>query len=1847
MNHSLKTRALSLLLAVLMVVGMVPMPSMAAETEETTTPTETTPVVSEDSVVLTLDDGEDETVYVTVTFDYQNGTDPVTQDVESGIAMSKPEEPSYEGYTFLGWYFGEEAWDFATPVTADMTLTAVWEEKETEPSELEVVKFIVTFDAAGGSTVEAQTIEAGQTAAQPADPIYDGYMFRCWTCDGEAWDFATPVTADMTLTAVWEEKETEPSEPEVVKFTVTFDAAGGSAVEAQTVEAGQTAVEPEDPTYEGYTFLGWLNGETVYDFTAEVTADIVLTASWEAIPEEQDITYSGGLQFGMTDCDYYNIIESNKYTLVPGATEYQYILNDDSGSRRQVVHVIEVDTKNPNVSLMPSFKNISTDVDYTDTNNWGSITVSDHAAHAEKDLGKNVIGGMNVSLSWDFTHPYGLLIYEGKVLYDSRFSCEICGTSGHPGGGDLVIYKDGTAELRDTKQPLTGEEWMAQTVCFNYLVKDGKNLNAAESHTAGDPRSVIGIKEDGTLVMMMVDGRMAPYSTGFTNHEMAEIMIALGCVDAINCDGGGSSTFMTEREGSGALTVKSRFSDGSERQTLTALLVLSNVAATGEFDHAAIETDVKLVTPGSAVTFTAAGVDGAGAPAELPEGVSWQMADASMGAVVDGVFTSNGTVGTATVQMVYEGNVVGEASVDVVIPDSISFDYPNMTVPYGKSINLDVSAMYGNSPVTLKASDLNFTLENNTIGTIEGTTFTAVDDAVENPSSAITVTLVHNEEVIAEGTINLGRGSEIVYDFEGGAEDVSNWSLSYKGSSTPDKYYFNDTFEVVTAENGKVRNGNYSLKITSDGDSITCMNWCQTRFDGLNIDVTDAVSISFWMYIPEGSHGIEWDIGSAIPVVLGHEFKYGTGWQYFTVPVSSIGTNITKVDRFTLYHSDTNNTPDGYVHSERPNYYADVVYYIDDITVNYSSAVDDNQAPVISSASVSYEGVDTAVAIKGQTLPTNTVAFTANASDNYSGLDVSTVAVYVDGNQVAASCSDSGMIATGDINLANGGHVVRFQISDNMGNQSTFVEYYFVLNGGSAQNTIHYVPADPTLENVAEDSLVWMNLEATAIENVDKVTTVIDLDQNSKWELAHMELADGFTATYSVNAETNDATIVITRTGKVTATGKIVLASLPIRVWAPVFHQNGALFTEDAMKYRLVSVMSHVEKGVLTETDGTTVSFGSLEQVTSTEWNSTRLTSTADKDGWHTHTAEAMDDVAATCTKAGYTGRAFCEGCNSVVVWGTTEPATGHNYAIDETSGLMQCSCGDLFTGTLDGIEYTDGVAMDGWVGDSYYANGVKLTGVQKVAAPDASGEFYYNFGEDGICAGKTKYSGLFKDEAVGVYRYAYLGEISTGWKAINNEWYYFLSSTQAAAVGECAYGSVTYTFEETGRVTSGVWVEKANGWRYYYGPTYHTTGWQTIDGATYYFYDSYRLTGTQVIKGAQGNASLGYEFTEDGKLIQQLTTTGLVTTESGIYYLADGIAQAGLICVDGNYYYFRSTTMAAVCGTKYKITNTNGLPVAAETYEFGSDGIMVMKDGLVKEDDGILYFYKDGFKYNAGLIQIDGDYYYIRSNCQAVINATYYCQNTNDLLPVANYTFNADGKMVNPPAKEEEPDVSKNGLVSENDGLYYYVDGVKTYAGLIEIDGSYYYIRSNCQAVTDRTYYCQKTNDLLPVANYTFDTDGKMVIKHGLVEENGGLFYYQNGMKTYAGLIEIDGSYYYIRSSCQAVTNATYYCQKTNNLLPVANYTFDADGKMVKAPVVEEEEPDISKNGLVSENGGIYYYVDGIKTYAGMIEIDGDIYYIRSNCQAVTNATYYCQKTNDLLPVANYTFDADGKMVK
>ena len=223
----------------------------------------------------------DETPAVThlVTFDTAGGGRVEPQAVTDGQTATKPRDPTRAGYEFKGWLLDGKPYDFTSPVTGDITLTAVWTPIP--------VTHAVTFDRADGTDPTVITVEDGNPAVRPEDPVRDGYVFLGWTLDGRAYDFSAPVTGDLTLTAEWE--KTKPA-----THVVRFDTAGGTAVPAQTVTDGSKAIKPADPTRKGYKFAGWTFDGQPYDFTTPVTADLTITAEWVPLPVERTVLFDTG-----------------------------------------------------------------------------------------------------------------------------------------------------------------------------------------------------------------------------------------------------------------------------------------------------------------------------------------------------------------------------------------------------------------------------------------------------------------------------------------------------------------------------------------------------------------------------------------------------------------------------------------------------------------------------------------------------------------------------------------------------------------------------------------------------------------------------------------------------------------------------------------------------------------------------------------------------------------------------------------------------------------------------------------------------------------------------------------------------------------------------------------------------------------------------------------------------------------------------------------------------------------------------------------------------------------------------------------------------------------------------------------------------------------------------------------------------------------------------------------------------------------------------------------------------------------------------------------------------------------
>ncbi len=1477
---------------------------------------------------------------------------------------------------------------------------------------------------------------------------------------------------------------------------------------------------------------------------------------------------------------YYNLLSVNKYNLAPGAIEKEMILNNADGTRRQIVHVFEVDAKNPNIEVIPGYYQIDKldPENLSDSTYWSAKELTQTVAYYENTLGYNVVGAMNTALAYDSNAPYDFMVWEGKVLADP---------ANHSGNAQtyLAIYKDGTAELRSRTEALDGNEWTVIAANFGWLVKDGELVSKTpERTTAAASRSMIGIKADGTLVFCQVDGRVSPTAVGLSNYEMGEMMLALGCVDAVNGDGGGSSTFVSKREGTDEHVMRSIPSDGSERPTINSVIIVSKAQATGIFDHATVSAAYDYIAPGASMAITASGVDAGGYPAEVPADVTWQLSDASMGTIENGVFTAGAAEGAVTVQMVYGGNVVGEKLVNIVHPAVFEFDAESTVIPYGKTIELGIIATYGSDNWDVCVNGVcNLALSDTTAATLVGTTLTASSDESKTGVN-VTVTYANDTAKTDVLAVAFGKGSEIIFDFEDGDthgfmgfDEAKQWSIdngvnnSLVGSSPLAGQYSDETDSYVTlataADGHPVRNGNHAMAWVVDNTNAAFAQWTYNVLFNVGESIVlrdvangkNATRLGMWLYIPEGAAGLAFqsqlyakNADGTLTCKQAH-FTFTTTngtvknlnscteadipesrWVYASIDLTAYDYICTPVA------TDTSNSRSPsiirtYVKPVAPQV---VTFYIDDITLDYSSAVDDRVLPTISNAS--YATQDTAIALAdGASIDGNTMTFSANIADN-AGLDYTTGKIYVDGVALDGVTASGKVMSSGEVTLTSGVHTVTFEIKDKLGNAAE--KNYTVTVSGDALITLG--GHNDSGAAAEYDSIYYVDINTADINAIDKITTTLKLQSANTWELDNMVAAPGFKASYVYNELTMLATITVERISTpvaATLSTEQTLVSIPVRVWSwdAINHITGQPIAPDAQfatgNNPIVTINCEVVEGNVTFAEGSyegyNPTFGGEFSVATNLNDSVNL--------WHVHDAElTVLNQEATCTADGYENRTYCESCASVVDFGTTIPATGHSFA--PMGNVLACQCGEAITGS--GLVTVDG----------------KL--------------------------------------------YCLIGDkLVSGWQAAGTGWCYADPTTYVVATGEYTVSGLTYTFDENGVLVKGAWVTDAKGTKYSYGPAFYTRVWKTIDGADYYFgTDGYIYTGIRRIPVNRNNLSEGYnwyDFGTDGKKVDDFADyDGIVTSEvDGMHYVKNGMSYyAGLVQIDGDYYYAR-TSGEIVCGRTYYTSKSNDLlPVAS--YEFGEDGKMInppapkpdpaKKNGVCADETGKLFYYFNDVKTYGGLLYLDTDgdgrkdaYYYSRTSGEIVCGRDYWVTKNNDILPTGRYTFGADGKMVNPPLN---PNL-KNGILADETGkLFYYVDDYKTYGGLLYLDtdgdghkDAYYYARTSGEIVCGRKYYITKNNDLLPAASYEFGEDGKMInppavepdpaLKNGIfADESGKLFYYVDGVKFYGGLVQIDGDYYYARTSGEIVCGRDYWITKTNGLKDAGKYTFDADGKMI-----------------------------------------------------------------------------------
>ena len=207
---------------------------------------------------------------------FVNGEGVTTISVKEGEKVEEISPGTYQDHNFIGWYEGEELFDFDKPITKDTTLNAKWD----------LIQYKITFKRDDGSIIKEEMVNinekivASSDVSKESDDNYD-YTFSSW--DKE---FNT-ATADLVITAIFNKT--------VKKYNVTFYDENNEEITTVEVEKGSKTqslnIKKDDDDMYTYQLSGWMlkNGQE-FDFNTAVEADLKLYPKFKRTPLYTNLT---------------------------------------------------------------------------------------------------------------------------------------------------------------------------------------------------------------------------------------------------------------------------------------------------------------------------------------------------------------------------------------------------------------------------------------------------------------------------------------------------------------------------------------------------------------------------------------------------------------------------------------------------------------------------------------------------------------------------------------------------------------------------------------------------------------------------------------------------------------------------------------------------------------------------------------------------------------------------------------------------------------------------------------------------------------------------------------------------------------------------------------------------------------------------------------------------------------------------------------------------------------------------------------------------------------------------------------------------------------------------------------------------------------------------------------------------------------------------------------------------------------------------------------------------------------------------------------------------------------------
>lgn len=257
----------------------------------------------------------------------------------------------------------------------------------------------------------------------------------------------------------------------------------------------------------------------------------------------------------------------------------------------------------------------------------------------------------------------------------------------------------------------------------------------SEFEAGAHPRTALGITKDGNIMFYTIDGRQTGYSYGVQLKTLAKRMAELGCVDAINLDGGGSTCYVVQFPGDSSTTLVNKPSDGGLRNVSNFLFLKNNQNPTGVIDKITIYPLTSYVLVGNSVQLTAKGTDTSYYPLDLL-GVDFTVKNNSNNTVTKTGYFTAVEDGISTVYATFK-NITGITNIVCVDKPTIKVTKENgsiindITINREKSITLKAEAYSEHNKLIATDDSFKWSCDEK-IGTITNKgVFTATDSVID------------------------------------------------------------------------------------------------------------------------------------------------------------------------------------------------------------------------------------------------------------------------------------------------------------------------------------------------------------------------------------------------------------------------------------------------------------------------------------------------------------------------------------------------------------------------------------------------------------------------------------------------------------------------------------------------------------------------------------------------------------------------------------------------------------------------------------------------------------------------------------------------------------------------------------------------------------------------------------------------------------------------------------------------------------------------------------------------------------------------------------------------------------